>query len=90
MDKVHALLDAANNIKNGTKAEQLIASIHAQGVIVFCFVICSFFVASTENAGFNCVLTGFLNAGYCAGAYHVVKNSKAPIAVCFVCIKNIK
>jgi hypothetical protein len=84
MDSVHSVLLGLSGIANGTKHEKLIASIALEGVLVFCFVICSFVVAGTANAGFNCVLTGFLNAGFCAGSYHVIQNSKAPIAVSIV------
>ncbi len=39
-------------------------------------------VAGTANAGFNIVLTAFLNAAWVYGAYHVIEKSKTPIAVC--------
>jgi len=68
-------------LATGNKKDFLHAAIVLQGVITFAFVISSFVVAGTANAGFNCVLTGFLNAALTAGAYYVVENSRAPIAV---------
>lgn len=47
----------------------------------FPFLICSFVVAGTANAGFNCVLTGLLNSSLAVGSYLVITKSKAPIAV---------
>jgi hypothetical protein len=66
---------------NGNKKDLLHAAILVEGVITFAFVISSFVVAGTANAGFNCVLTGFLNIAFIAGSYYVIENSKAPIAV---------
>mmetsp|Transcript_28505 Transcript_28505/g.39252 ORF Transcript_28505/g.39252 Transcript_28505/m.39252 type:complete len:190 (+) Transcript_28505:2-571(+) len=71
-------------LATGNKKDFLHAAIVLQGVITFAFVISSFVVAGTANAGFNCVLTGFLNAAFTAGAYYVVENSRAPIAVGFL------
>ena len=46
-------------------------------------------VAGTANAGFNIVLTAFLNAAWVYGAYHVIEKSKTPIAVCYHSIIQI-
>ena len=89
MEVLQSALVQARNVANGTTHEKLMAAIAVEGVLVFCFVICSFVVAGTANAGFNCVLTGFLNVGYTAGSYHVIKNSKAPIAVRMHCFRRI-
>lgn len=78
MDLIKSYLNAGN------KQELFIAAIALEGVFTFCFVICSFVVASTANAGFNCVLTGLLNVALVGGSYHVIKTSKAPIAVGFL------
>lgn len=51
------------------------------GFLTFPLVVCSFVVAGTANAGFNCVLTGLLNISFVVGSYFVLKKSKAPIAV---------
>jgi hypothetical protein len=64
-----------------TKPELLNALIFTEAFFTLPFVICSFVVASTANAGFNCVLTGMLNVGLAAGSYYVLKTSKAPLAV---------
>lgn len=69
---------------SSTKQELLIGVIALEAFFTFPFIICSFVVAGTANAGFNCVLTGFLNIALAAGSYHVIKNSKAPIAVSVV------
>ncbi len=66
---------------SGNKSELLINVTLLEAVVTFAFVICSFVVSSTANAGFNIVLTGFLNIGFVAGSYYVIKKSKAPIAV---------
>lgn len=52
-----------------------------EALSTFAFVICSFVVSGTANAGFNCVLTGFLNIAYVGGSHYVIENSKSPIAV---------
>jgi hypothetical protein len=64
-----------------TKPELLQALIFAETFFTFPFLICSFVVAGTANAGFNCVLTGLLNAGLVGGSFYVIRSSKAPIAV---------
>jgi hypothetical protein len=68
----------------GNKQELLLNVVKIEAVITFALVICSFVVAATANAGFNCVLTGFLNAAFVGGSYYVLKNSKAPIAIGFL------
>lgn len=55
--------------------------LYACGICSLCFALISFFCAGTANAGFNIVLTGQLNIGWCVGSYYVIKNSKTPIAV---------
>lgn len=65
----------------GNKQELLVNIVKVEAVITFALVICSFVVAATANAGFNCVLTAFLNVAFIGGSYYVLKNSKAPIAV---------
>jgi len=40
------------------------------GVLCFPFMICAFVVAGTANAGFNVVLTAFMEIGFQAGAYY--------------------
>ncbi len=77
MNHVHAVLDFVS----GSKIDTLKAIIGLEAILTFAFVICSFVVAGTANAGFNCVLTAFLNIAFIGGSYHVIKNSKAPIAV---------
>ena len=64
-----------------SKQELLFAVIALEVFFIFPFMICSFVVSSTANAGFNCVLTGFLNLALAGGSYQVIKTSKAPIAV---------
>ncbi|KAJ1397352.1 hypothetical protein B484DRAFT_368781 [Ochromonadaceae sp. CCMP2298] len=56
----------------------------AQALFAVPFLICSFVVAGTANAGFNVVLTAFLNLALIGGSVHVLKNSKAPIAIGFL------
>lgn len=65
-----------------TRQELVLGLVGLEAFFTFPFIICSFVVASTANAGFNCVLTGLLNVALAGGSYYVVKNSKAPIAVC--------
>ena len=74
-------MDLINSYLNGNKSELLQMVIYVEAVCTFAFVICSFVVAGTANAGFNCVLTGFLNIAAVAGSYYVITKSKAPIAV---------
>lgn len=64
-----------------TKFEIIVILIAIEAIFIFPLMICSFVVASTANAGFNCVLTGFLNASLAGGCYYVITKSKAPIAV---------
>uniref|UniRef100_A0A7S2V692 MARVEL domain-containing protein n=1 Tax=Fibrocapsa japonica TaxID=94617 RepID=A0A7S2V692_9STRA len=58
--------------------------IGAHGVLTACYLICSFVVASTANAGFNAVLTGLVYAVYCVGAYQVLHKSKTALSVGFL------
>ena len=66
---------------SSTRQELLFGLVGLEAFFTVPFVICSFVVASTANAGFNCVLTGLLNVALAGGSYYVIKNSKAPIAV---------
>lgn len=72
-------------VREASKKDFLKAIVLAETVFGVAFLICSFVVAGTANAGFNCVLTAFLNLAIAAGCYHVLIKSKAPIAVtlCF-------
>ncbi len=74
-------MDIIKSYWNGNKLDLLMLPIGFSALFTIPFVICSFVVAGTANVGFNCVLTGFLNVGLTGGAYHVINNSKAPIAV---------
>lgn len=74
-------MEAVKSALNGNKQELLLNCVKLEAILTFALVICSFVVAATANAGFNCVLTGFLNVAFVAGSYYVLKNSKAPIAV---------
>ena len=74
-------MDALKAQLQGNKQELLVNIVKVEAVITFALVICSFVVAATANAGFNCVLTAFLNVAFVGGSYYVLKNSKAPIAV---------
>lgn len=74
-------MDVIKSYLHGNKQELLLAVVGLEGIITFAFVICTFVVAGTANAGFNVVLTGFLNIAFVGGAYYVIKKSKAPIAV---------
>lgn len=74
-------MDLLNSYLNGNKQELLQMIVFAEAACTFGFVITSFVVAGTANAGFNCVLTGFLNIAVVAGSYYVITKSKAPIAV---------
>lgn len=80
------ILDLLRSYLNGNKLDLLVVGIAFEALCIIPFVICSFVVADTANAGFNCVLTGFLNIAFAAGSYHVLVNSKAPIAVCEILI----
>lgn len=77
------VVDFVKGQLNGNKADLLVNITIVEAIVTFAFVICSFVVSSTANAGFNVVLTGFLNIGFVAGSYYVLKHSKAPIAVSF-------
>ena len=65
----------------GDKRDVLVNSLALDGLFVFCFTICAFVVAGTANAGFNVVLTAFLNIAFIGGAYYILKSSKSPLAV---------
>lgn len=79
-------MDVIKSYLHGNKQELLLNAVSVEAVLTFCFVICSFVVAATANAGFNCVLTGLLNMAFVAGSYFVLKNSRAPIAVSILCL----
>ena len=65
------------------KKTQLQLLTYLGALFAFAFLISSFVVAGTANAGFNVVLTAFLNCAWVAGAYYVLGNSKTPIAVSY-------
>lgn len=79
------IMDVVNNLiadlGSGDKKKQLMLLVYGHGLCAFAFLICSFVVASTANAGFDVVLTALLNISWCAGAYYVINKSKTPIAV---------
>jgi hypothetical protein len=68
-------------LKGGNKQNLLMGLIAIETIITFAFVVSCFVVSSTANAGFNAVLTAFLNVAFVGGSYYVLKKSKAPIAV---------
>jgi hypothetical protein len=74
-------MDIFKSYLNGNKKDLFLIPIGLEVLFAFAFVICSFVVSGTANAGFNCVLTGFLNVAFIGGSYYVINNSKAPIAV---------
>eukprot|EP00981_Chlorochromonas_danica_P000040 scaffold26_cov159-Ochromonas_danica.AAC.3 len=67
-------------LQSYSKQDILLGVVIFQAICAVPFLICSIVVSGTANAGFNCVLTSFLNIAYVAGAFFVVRNSKAPIA----------
>jgi hypothetical protein len=76
------MLDLINSYLHVTSKQDLLLFLTAaEGFFTFPFIICSFVVAGAANAGFNCVLTGLLDIALVGGSYHVVKNSRTPIAV---------
>ena len=64
--------------------EKLILFLYINFLFAFSLTICAFVVAGTAIAGFNIVLTAFLNLGSIFGAWYVIRNSKTPIAVGFI------
>jgi hypothetical protein len=74
-------MDILKSYLNGNKKDLFLVPIVLETLFAFAFAICSFVVSGTANAGFNCVLTGFLNFAFVGGSYYVINNSKAPIAV---------
>ena len=68
----------------GEKHDKLMLGLLGISVFTFALLICSFVVAGTANAGFNIIMSSFLNIGFIMGGYHVVKNSKTPIAIGFL------
>jgi hypothetical protein len=71
-------------LESNGKRGKLVIGLALIASFSFALVICSFFVAGTANAGFNIVLTSSLNVGFVVGGYHVLKNSKTPIALGFL------
>ena len=67
-----------------SKRGKLILSLYIIAIFTFGLTICAFVVAGTANAGFNIVLSAFLNMGFILGAWYVFRNSKTPIAVGFL------
>lgn len=79
---MEAATDAIRGLlQSYSKQDILLGVVIFQAICAVPFMICSIVVSGTANAGFNCVLTSFLNIAYVAGAFFVVRNSKAPIAV---------
>lgn len=76
-----SLIGRYSYLISGNKKDVIGFLILIEAIATFAFVICSFVVAGTANAGFNCVLTGFLNIASVAGSNYVIENSKSPIAV---------
>mmetsp|Transcript_38925 Transcript_38925/g.49693 ORF Transcript_38925/g.49693 Transcript_38925/m.49693 type:complete len:185 (+) Transcript_38925:116-670(+) len=66
------------------RRKTLNTGIAALTILTVCYLICSFVVASTANAGFNAVLTGLVYVAYCGGAYHVLERVKTPLGVGFL------
>ena len=66
------------------KREKLILSLYIISLFAFALTVCAFVVAGTANAGFNIVLSSFLNMGFILGAWYVIRNSKTPIAIGFL------
>jgi hypothetical protein len=52
--------------------ESLVKATMLCGVLCFPFAICAFVVAGTANAGFNVVLTAFIQIAFQSGAYYVL------------------
>jgi hypothetical protein len=77
-------MDVINQYLSGNKQELLLQITKLEAVIALAFLICSFVVSGTANAGFNVVLTAILDCGFVAGSYYVLKNSKSPIAVSYI------
>jgi hypothetical protein len=50
--------------------ESLVKATMLSGVLCFPFMICAFVAAGTANAGFNVVLTAFLEIGFQAASYY--------------------
>ena len=71
-------------ITTESKREKLILSLYIISIFSFGLTICAFVVAGTSNAGFNIVLSSFLNMGFLLGAWYVIRNSKTPIAIGFL------
>jgi hypothetical protein len=69
------------NLGNRDPAAVLEGLIALQVLCGIVFLICSFVVASTENVGFNVVLTGILNLVYAVAAYYSLSKLKTPMIV---------
>jgi hypothetical protein len=68
-------------IATGNKKDLFMLGLGVQSFLTLILLVSSLIVSGTPNNGFNCVLTGLLNAGLIGGSYHVIKNSRSPIAV---------
>ena len=55
--------------------------IAVQVLVGSAFLICSFVVAHTENAGFNIVLTGLLNMIFALASFYSLGKLKTPIII---------
>lgn len=69
------------NLGNKDPAAVLEGLIALQVLFGIVFLICSFVVASTENVGFNVVLTGILNLVFAVASYYSLAKLKTPIIV---------
>jgi hypothetical protein len=74
-------MDVLKKLLTYPKQDILLGILGFQALCALPLVICSFVVSNSANAGFNAVLTAFLDLAYIGGAFYVVRNSKAPIAV---------
>lgn len=79
MDTLNALFQQIYG--GGEKKDLLNIAVAAMAFLNLPFLICSFAVAGTANAGFNAILTAILNLGFVGEAYYIIKHSQKPIAV---------
>ena len=77
-------MDSINKLTNldiKEPAALLEGLIAVQVLVGFAFLICSFVVAHTENAGFNIVLTGLLNLVFAVASFYSLGKLKTPIII---------
>lgn len=68
---VEALKTQVREIMDGQR-ESLVKGIVIAGALAIPFMVCSFIVADTANAGFNIVLTAFMEIAFLAGCYYAL------------------